>query len=78
MSDPYVWLVVAAIYCGLLTATTIMAVIAYDLIAVRKGWPTVTDQTARLSNKAPFVAITVTACLSLALGILIGHLFLPR
>ncbi len=73
-----VWLVIAAIYTGLILATGIIGTIVYDLIAIQKGWRTVSEETYLLSNKSRWVGIILTGVVCLAVGILIGHLFFPQ
>jgi hypothetical protein len=73
-----VWLVIAAVYAGLLLATGVVATVVYDLIAVRKGWRTVSEETLFLSRGFPWVAVLITGLLCFAVGVLIGHLFFPQ
>jgi hypothetical protein len=75
---PATALIVAAIYAGLLTATAIVGTIVYDLIALQKGWRTVSHETHLLGQTIPIIVVMVVASLCVALGILIGHLFFPQ
>lgn len=72
------WLVVAAVYFGLLLASGIVATVVYDLIALRRGWRTVSLEAAILSRSQPVFAVLLTGLLCFALGVLIGHLFFPQ
>jgi uncharacterized membrane protein YjfL (UPF0719 family) len=71
-----VWLVIAAIYFGLLMITFTAGTIVYDLVAVHNGWRTVSRETLDLGHTFPTVALFITGMLSFAVGCLIGHLFL--
>jgi hypothetical protein len=72
------WLVIAAIYAGLLLATCIVGTVIYDLIALRNGWRTVSGDTMRLANRFVWVAVIVAGTLAFAVGVLVGHLFFPQ
>ncbi len=71
-------LVVAAVYFGLLLATGIVATVIYDLIAVRRGWRTVSRETMFLAGTYHWIAVVIAGILGFAIGVLCGHLFFPQ
>jgi hypothetical protein len=73
-----IWMVAASVYAGLLTATCIVAAISYDLVALRYGWRTVSEETYLVSRKHPWVAVLAAGMLCFAAGVLVGHLFFPQ
>lgn len=77
MNNPAVWLVIAAVYAGLLLSTVFVASIAYDLVALRRGWRTISEQIQLYGQAAPWVPVMLAGWLCFALGVLIGHLFFP-
>lgn len=66
---------VALICFGFLIA--IIATIAYDLVALQKGWRTISEETYRLGYKYPTVVVFMASIL-LIVGLLIGHLYLGQ
>lgn len=72
------WLVVAAIYAGLLLASCIISTVVYDLVALKRGWRTVSEDTLLLSRRFPWVAVILTGILCFVVGVLVGHLFFPQ
>lgn len=72
------WLLVAAVYFGLLFVTAVVGTIAYDLVALRKGWRTVSEEIYLLSAARPWAAVVLTGCFAFALGVLAGHLFFAQ
>lgn len=72
------WLVVAAVYFGLLLSTSVVCTIIYDLIATRRGWRTVSEETLLLARTYPWIAVLVTGWLAFTVGVLCGHLFFPQ
>jgi len=72
------WLVVAAIYTGLLVATSLIGIIWHDLLAKRRGWKTFSRETLLLSRRFPAVALVFTGIAAFVLGCLVGHLFLAQ
>lgn len=76
-SNPSIWLVIAAVYAGLLASTAVLGTIVYDLLALRFGWRTVSQELHALSQTVPLLAALIIGWLSFALGVLVGHLFFP-
>lgn len=72
------WLVIAAVYFGLLLATGIVATVCWDLYALETGRRTVSDEVYRLGTGLPFVAVVVTGCLAFTSGCLAGHFWFPQ
>lgn len=56
----------------------IVATVVYDLMALQHGWQTVSRETLGLSLTYPAIGVIVSSILSLAAGMLIGHLFLAQ
>lgn len=77
MHDPKLWLLIAAIYAGLLIATCIVAAVVYDLLAMHRGWPSISMAANLIAARFNAVPILLTAALFGTVGILIGHLFPP-
>jgi hypothetical protein len=75
---PAIWLIIAAVYVGLVLGTGVVIVVAYDLWALRYGWRTVSDEFHHLGRTFPTIALVVTGVLCLIVGMLIGHLFLGQ
>jgi hypothetical protein len=63
---------------GFVLAAGIVGTIVYDLIAIRKDWRTVSEETYRLGLKFPSLAVAASGVLGMAVGILIGHLWLGQ
>lgn len=63
---------------AILVACTIIAVVVYDLIALRNNWRTISDDTFRLGHIYVAFLVGTTGTLSLAIGMLLGHLFLGQ
>jgi hypothetical protein len=78
MNNPTTWLVVAAIYTGLLFATCTVGTVVYDLIAMRRGWRTVSGDTMRLGSKYQWLCVAIAGALAFIVGVLTGHLFFPQ
>jgi hypothetical protein len=57
---------------------SVIATVVYDLMALQYGWQTVSRETLGLSLTYPAVGLIVSSILSLAAGMLIGHLFLAQ
>jgi hypothetical protein len=72
------WLICIACQTGILAAFCIVGTVTYDLIAVKRGWRTVSEETLLLGRRFPALALFVASFVSLITGILIGHLFLPQ
>lgn len=77
-SAQQVWLVIAGVYAGLLAATMILGAIAYDLLALRYGWRSFSEETYLLSRAWPMLGVIVAGMLAFAVGVLVGHLFFPQ
>lgn len=71
-------LVIAAVWFGVLFATSVIATIIYDLVALRKGWRTVSKECYLLSRQFPRLAVVLTGMFAFALGVLAGHLFFAQ
>lgn len=71
-------LVIAAVYFGLLFSTAVIATIVYDLVALRRGWRTVSEECYLLSRQFPGAAVVLAGTFAFALGALAGHLFFPQ
>lgn len=71
-------LIILVVSFGLIVALAVIAVVAYDLVAMRRGWRTVSKEVLILGVQYPWFAVLVSGILGMVIGLLLGHLFLGQ
>lgn len=75
---PDIWLVRMAIGFAFFLAANLLAIVWYDLLALRRGWRTFSRETMILAATYRWYGYAWVAALVFPVGILVGHLFFPQ